>query len=50
MDNVMDSTLINWVFDKDNLPDNKDNSQDAKMFSIHYDPKTGSFVPTQSMD
>ena len=41
-----DPSLIDWLFDKNNPPDNEDNPPNAKMSSIHFDPKTRSFVPT----
>ena len=47
MDN---QSLMDWVFDKDNPSKNKNDPPDANMFSIPYDPKTGSFVPTLLTD
>ena len=43
-------SLMDWVFDKENPLDDKDNPPNAEMFFINYDPKTGSFVPTLLID
>ena len=43
-------SLMDWLFNKDNPLDNKDKLSDAKMSSIHSDPKTGCFVWTQLTD
>ena len=39
-------SCLDWLFDKDNPPDNKDTPSDVKMSSTHSDPKTVSFVST----
>ena len=39
-----DSSLFDWLFDKDNPPDNKDTPSDVKMSFTHSNPKTVSFV------
>ena len=41
--------LLDWLFDKDNPPNNKDNPPNVKM-SFHSDPKTVSFVSTPATD
>ena len=38
-------SLMDWLFDKDNPPNNKDNPSNVKM-SSHSDPKTVRFVST----
>ena len=45
-----DLSLMNWLFNKDNPPDNKDNQFNVMMSSIYSDPKTGSFVSTLATD
>ena len=45
-----DPSLLDWLFDKDNPPDDKDNPSDVKMSSTHSDPKTVSFVLTPVTD
>ena len=42
-------SLMDWLFNKDNPPDNKDNLSKVKM-SCHSDPRTGSFVSTLVTD
>ena len=45
MEKVMSQTLLDWGFDRDNPPDNKD----ITLFSFHYD-KTGNLVQTLLTD
>ena len=42
-------SLMDWLFDKDNAPNNKDNPSNVKI-SSHSDPKTGSFVSPPETD
>ena len=42
----MSQTLLDWIFDKDNPPDDND---DLTMFLFHYN-KTGKFVKTPLTD
>ena len=42
-------SLVDWLFGKDNPPNNKDNPSDVKMFSPS-DPKTVQFVSTPATD
>ena len=43
-------SLLDWLFDKDNPPDDKDNPSNIKMSSTHSDPKTVSFVSNPATD
>ena len=43
-------SLLDWLFDKDNPPDNKATPSDVKMSSTHSNPKTVSFVSTPVTD
>ena len=44
-----DPFLMDWLFNKDNPPYDKDNPSNVKM-SSHSNPKTGSFVSTLATD
>ena len=43
-------SLLDWLFDKDNPPNDKGNPSDVKMSSTYLDPKTVSFVSTPATD
>ena len=45
-----DPSLMDWLFNKDNPPNNKDSLSDVKMSSTHSNHKTGNFVSTLATD
>ena len=47
---MINSSLLDWLFNKDNPPNDKDNPSDIKMSSTHSDPKTVRFVSTPATD